>query len=155
LLVDDSPTAMRVYLDTCCLQRPLDTKSHPRIAIEAEAVLFVLRLCEIGALELVGSHVLAFEMERNPNPTRRDHGLQALGLARTSVEPSPEMECMALGFQEAGLDPLDALHLASAEYGEADFFCTCDDDLLRKARNAGNLRVKVASPLELAQELGR
>jgi hypothetical protein len=28
---------MRVYLDMCSIQRPLDTKSQVRIAVEAEA----------------------------------------------------------------------------------------------------------------------
>jgi len=28
---------MKIYLDMCSLQRPLDTKTQPRIAVEAEA----------------------------------------------------------------------------------------------------------------------
>lgn len=39
---------MRIYLDMCSIQSPLDTKSQPRIAVEAEAVLGVLMLCEAG-----------------------------------------------------------------------------------------------------------
>jgi hypothetical protein len=30
---------MKIYLDMCTIQRPLDTKTHPRIAVEAEAIL--------------------------------------------------------------------------------------------------------------------
>jgi hypothetical protein len=33
---------MRVYLDACCLQRPLDDRSQPRVNVEAEAVLTIL-----------------------------------------------------------------------------------------------------------------
>ena len=29
---------MRIYLDTCCIQRPLDNKTQIRIILEAEAV---------------------------------------------------------------------------------------------------------------------
>ncbi len=32
---------MKIYLDVCAIQRPLDTPSHLRIAIEAEAVRFL------------------------------------------------------------------------------------------------------------------
>jgi predicted nucleic acid-binding protein len=31
-----------------------------------------------------------------------------------------------------GIKPLDALHLASAESGKADYFCTCDDKIIKK-----------------------
>ena len=33
---------MRIYLDTCSLQRPLDDRHQVRIALEAEAVLAIL-----------------------------------------------------------------------------------------------------------------
>ena len=35
---------MRIYLDTCSLQRPLDDRSQLRIRQEAEAILYVLEL---------------------------------------------------------------------------------------------------------------
>ena len=44
---------IRIYLDTCSIQRPLDSKTQIRIALEAEAVLGILALCEEGAVELV------------------------------------------------------------------------------------------------------
>ncbi|RMD73126.1 MAG: PIN domain-containing protein [Chloroflexi bacterium] len=34
-------------------------------------------------------------------------------------------------FLAYGLKPLDALHVALAEAGKADYFCTCDDRLRR------------------------
>ena len=51
---------MRVYLDTCSLQRPLDDKTHARIALEAEAVLAILALCEHGSLTLISSDIISF-----------------------------------------------------------------------------------------------
>ena len=59
---------MKVYLDMCSIQRPLDTKTQPRIAVEAEAILGVLTLCEAGQVELMTSDTLVFELERNPAP---------------------------------------------------------------------------------------
>jgi len=52
---------MKVYLDVCAIQRPLDTPSHLRIAIEAEAVLGMLALCESGKIEIVSSDALVRE----------------------------------------------------------------------------------------------
>ena len=50
-----------------------------------------------------------------------------------------------------GIKPLDALHLASAE--EADYFCTCDDRFMKRAKTFNDLRTKVVTPLELIEEL--
>lgn len=41
---------MKIYLDCCSLRRPFDDKSQPRIAVEAEAVLVILSLCESNHL---------------------------------------------------------------------------------------------------------
>ena len=54
---------MRIYLDACSLQRLLDDRTQPRINIEAEAVLTVLRLIESGDLELLSSEALGFEID--------------------------------------------------------------------------------------------
>ena len=48
---------------------------------------------------------------------------------------------------------MDSLHLASAEAGKADLFCTCDDSFLKKAKREVKGRTKVVSPLELAEEI--
>ena len=61
---------MRIYLDACSFQRPLDDRSQPRINVEAEAVLTILRLVESGHLELLSSEVLRFEIDRIPNQYR-------------------------------------------------------------------------------------
>ena len=52
-----------------------------------------------------------------------------------------------------GLKPLDALHLALAETGKVDYFCTCDDKLLRNAKRVEDLMVKVINPVDLIQEI--
>jgi predicted nucleic acid-binding protein len=52
-----------------------------------------------------------------------------------------------------GIKPLDALHLALAETGEANFFCSCDDRLLHNAEKVRDLLVKVVDPITLIQEI--
>jgi len=53
------------------------------------------------------------------------------------------------------MGPLDALHLSSAEEARADYFCTCDDRLLAKAKAVRDIKTLVVSPLELIKELER
>ncbi len=67
---------MRVYLDCCGLQRPFDDRSQPRIAVEAEAVLAILALCESHHLRLISSEALLFEIGRIPDQTRKDDALE-------------------------------------------------------------------------------
>jgi predicted nucleic acid-binding protein len=63
------------------------------------------------------------------------------------------IESRARAFNALGIKPLDALHLASAEAGQADYFCTCDDRLLNRARQIEDLNVQVVSPLDLIKEI--
>lgn len=144
---------MRIYLDCCSLQLPFDDKSHPRIAVEAEAVLVILTMCESDQMKLISSEALQFEIGRIPDQSRKEEALTILKIAKETVELTPELEAMARRLNASGLKPLDALHLASASISKADYFCTCDDNLLKKARNLDELDTTVVSPTELVMEL--
>ncbi len=144
---------MKVYFDMCCLQRPLDDKGQLRVLVEAEAILGVLARCESGMVSLIASDALFFEADANPDAVRRDFAAQVLAKATHLVMTSPEIRNCAQKYIEAGVKSLDALHLASAIEGQADFFCTCDDRLLRKSATLDTSRTKILSPLQLVLEL--
>jgi predicted nucleic acid-binding protein len=144
---------MRIYLDCCCLQRPFDDKSHPRIAVEAEAVLGILSLCESDHLKIISSDALLFEISRIPDQDRKDDALAILKIAKESIELSKEIETLARMFESSGLKPLDALHLAFASASKVNYFCTCDDKFLKKAKSFDSLKTKVVSPTEMVMEL--
>jgi predicted nucleic acid-binding protein len=144
---------MRVYLDCCSLQRPFDDKSQPRIALEAEAVLVILALCEAGQLKLISSEALIFEIGRMPDQTRKDAALAILNIAKETLDLTSEFEALARKLRTSGIKPLDALHMAFASLSKVDYFCTCDDNLLKKAKGLQGLSTKVVSPIELIMEL--
>ncbi|WP_435546797.1 type II toxin-antitoxin system VapC family toxin [Desulfobacterium sp. N47] len=144
---------MRIYLDCCSLQRPFDDKSQPRIAVEAEAVLVILALCESGRLKLISSDALLFEIGRIPDQDRKDDALAILKIAKEAVELVPEIEALSRRLEASGLKPLDALHLAFASASKVAYFCTCDDKLLKKAKSFDELNIKVVSPTEFVMEL--
>ena len=144
---------MKIYLDMCSIQRPLDTKTHPRIAVEAEAVLGILTLCEAGEIELMTSEALRFELERNPHPIRKTYALDVLAKTTVSIETDTEIEGQARTCQAKGIKPMDALHLASAIVAKADYFCTCDDRFLKRAKTVDTRQTKVVSPIELFMEV--
>ena len=144
---------MRVYFDMCCLKRPFDDQSQPRVHLESEAVLTLL-----GAgpekVEFVRGAALDLENDQNPLPQRAAKvrlWLQGLPLLDTTVTAVADrtQELVDLGFKG-----FDALHLASAEFVGAEVLCTCDDRLLATARRHGPiLKIRVVNPLDLVHEV--
>ena len=144
---------MKVYLDTCSLNRPLDDKNQPRIALEAEAVLTLLALCEVGQLVVVSSDALLFEVHRIPHVQRRTVMTEVLGRATVFIRLNDQIEQRARELEQRGIKALDALHLASAEAEQVAYFCSCDDRLVRRAKLLSDIATSVVTPLELIQEI--
>lgn len=144
---------IKIYLDTCSIQRPLDSLNQTRLRLEAEAILGVLDQVKSGAVELISSTALELEVQRNPLSIRREHGEQILAQATAIVIISPQIEQRSLQFGKVGVKVMDALHLAAAEAAHADYFCTCDDRFLRRAKAIVGLQTQVVSPLELIEAI--
>jgi predicted nucleic acid-binding protein len=143
---------MKIYLDTCSLQRPFDSKNQVRIILEAEAVLGILSYIESNKIELVNSDILKYEIENIPNSIRRNNSASILELANSYIKVNSKIQKRAEVLVSFGIISLDALHLASAEYSKADYFCTCNDKLFNKARKI-DLNIKVVTPIELIGEI--
>lgn len=144
---------MRLYFDTCTLQRPLDDRSQYRVMLEAEAILALLSFCEQGDAELVSSEIIDLEIGNTPSPQKRALVLEITKKAKESVRLTAEIEARATTFAQRGIKAIDALHLALAEHAAVDYFCTCDDRFYRRAKAIPDLTILVKLPLELAQEI--
>lgn len=144
---------MRIYLDCCCLQRPLDDQTHPRIRVETEAVLAILASVQNGDNILLSSEALEYELSRIPDEERRNETMSLLSLAAERLVITEDMEVMADSFEANSISGMDSVHLAMASCSGADFFVTCDDKLLRKSRRVSILKCKVASLLNIVAEL--
>ena len=144
---------MKIYLDLCAIQRPLDTPNQIRIVLKAEAVLGIITFCESGQVELLSSEALLYEDEQSSFPIRREHTAAVLAKVKNVVKVTAKEKSRAAGLGKFGLKPLDALHIALAEDGGAEYFCTCDDKLLRTSKRVKDLTVKVINPVDLVQEI--
>jgi len=144
---------MRLYLDNCCLQRPLDDQTHPRIRVETEAVFAILATVQAGEQSLLGSEALEYEVSRIPDEARRTEVLAVLALTIECLQITDEVEVLALTFEQQGIRPMDAIHLALASVAKADFFCTCDDKLYQKALTLPELSCKIVTLLGLVPEV--
>jgi predicted nucleic acid-binding protein len=145
---------MTVYLDVCCLNRPFDDQAQNRVRLEAEAVLSILEMADAEKLELIGSDIIDDELFQMPDSQRREKVELLLGSSSKHIPLTTAIEKRAMELQTWNISPLDALHLASAEAAQADYFLTTDDRLLRRAGlHADELKVKVENPAKwLIQE---
>jgi len=144
---------MQIYLDVCTIQRPLDDGTQLRIRIEAEAVLGIIAFCESGRGALIDSDALRFETSRNAHPVRRSYTEEVLAGATRFAPSTAAVEQLAEKYVALGIKALDALHLASAIEAGADYFCTCDDKLLRRARIVDTGATRVVSVMEMSEEI--
>jgi hypothetical protein len=143
----------RLYLDTCCLNRPFDDQSQERVRAETWAVLLILANVVIGSWELIGSDVVDEEISNIRDPARR---LQVRGMARAgtihvAVERDHALRGNAL--EAMGFSTYDALHIACAEGAGADVVLTTDDAMLRRSRRVRHaMHVRVENPVTWMQE---
>ena len=144
---------MKIYFDLCAIQRPLDTSNQVRIVLESEAVLGIITFCDTGQAELLSSEALLYEGEHSSLPVRKEHTLSVLAKARNVLVVTEKEKSRAAEIMQVGVKPLDALHIALAESGSADYFCTCDDKLMRNIKKVKDLAVKVVNPIDLVQEI--
>jgi len=123
---------VRIYLDNCAFNRPFDDQSQIRIRLEAEAKLYLQDKIKQGALELIWSYILEFENEANPFLERKAAIRKWHSLAVVEIEENASVLKIAKNLLKKGVKAKDALHVASAIEGCADYFVTTDDRLLKK-----------------------
>lgn len=116
-------------------------------------MLGIIALCESEQVELLSSEVLIYEGERNPLAIRREHTIAILTKAKVVLPITDDVRMRAEELTPYGIMPLDALHIAMAEAGDADYFCTCDDKLMGNALKVDDLLVKIINPIDLIREI--
>lgn len=138
-----------MYLDVCCLKRPFDDQSQPRVRLEAEAVLTILALAKV---QFVRSP--AYDLENNQNPIPWRAGLVRQWLRELQMETlvAHSLQERTAALIALGFGGFDALHVAAAELAGADVFVTTDDRLMTLAKK-GTTTVRVTDPVSLAREI--
>ena len=143
----------KIYLDTCCLNRPFDVQTQIRVRREAEAVEIILEYFDVGYWQWIVSSVNADEIDRITEPIKYAKVKTLLSSAHQIVWVSEAEIARGEQLEALGFERLDALHLACAESGNADIFLTTDDSLLKIAKRANTrLRVRVEYPDTWLQE---
>lgn len=145
---------MKIYLDTCCLNRPFDDQRQPRVRLESEAITLVLEKTYKHEWELVGSNALFYEIEQNTDTQRKERLMLLVKEASQTVEITDIILEQAEKLESFGFDEFDAIHLASAGSANVDIFLTTDDNLQKVAnRNNNLLSFIVINPVKWLEEV--
>jgi len=142
---------MIVYLDTNIYCRPLDDRSQPRINLEAEACLSILRAIEKGKIKSVTSDILKLEIY-HADPIKKLYTIPFLAFSSKHIKESEELKNNAQILQRRyHLKSRDVLHLASAIKAKVEFFITCDDELIQKSKKISE--IKILNPIEYLRQI--
>lgn len=138
-------------MDNCAFNRPFDDQNQIRIKIETEAKLYIQQEIDLGRIELVWSYINESENLQNPYPENRSYIFLWKKIAAVKIYETKNILTNADNLVKLGLKAGDALHLASAIEGNADYFVTTDDGILRKIKNY--LAVEIVNPTELISKI--
>ncbi len=141
---------LKLYLDLCVYNRPFDYQGQERVALETSAFIYLLEKVEKGSYVLIASEALIYENNKNPDEQRKLRGASFFHLARDFVRADESDVEKVIFLKELGFSDIDALHIALAEKSGADYFVTCDDDIVKLyERRKDFIKVKIIGLVEL------
>jgi hypothetical protein len=132
---------VKLYLDMCVYNRPFDDQSQPRIMIETQIFITLLSMISGGRFDLINSFALEYENSKNPNIENMLKISDLLGYSTDYISCDEGILDRSLELEKRGLMGMDAVHIACAEKAKADFFVTCDDDLIKKLERIDNIKI--------------
>jgi predicted nucleic acid-binding protein len=122
-----------IYLGTNVYSRPFDDQTEDQIQEETNAFLPIVAEVRAGALRLLDSTILQFEVHNVIDDDKRTKILAHLELCSEHIHESEEI--LSLGKrikQNCHTRARDALHIASAILANARYFLSCDNQVTQK-----------------------
>lgn len=151
-----------VYLDLNVYSRPFDDQTQEKIRHETEAINVILERAKQGVLHLVSSDILYLEVKRILSESKRTKVIGAIKLCVSHIEQNETIEQIAQAIVDnCAIKSRDALHLASAVFGEVGYCLTCDGRVARKSTNRcvkriakkfGKPYVSVMNPVQFVEK---
>ena len=140
---------MRIYLDNCCYNRPFDNKEQERVHKEIRAIFSIFLDSKTKGVSILGSSILQNEISKITNVKKKANILslceqflsETINIDNNVFNRSKEI------MSNSNIKQMDALHLASAEKGNADLFVTVDDKLIKASKKIA-LNMKVINPVD-------
>lgn len=142
----------KIYLDMNIYNRPFDDQTQVRIRLETIAIFSILQRIKNRDFKLIWSFMIDYENSLNPYDDVRLEIEMASSLADEIISPDDFIISIAKELEAKGMKARDALHLACALKGKAEYFLTCDDKLIKKAVAVG-INLKLMNPARFVEEL--
>ena len=144
---------LKLYLDTCCYNRPFDDLEQEKINLEANAIENIFRKHINKEVEIYKSMAIDFEISKikSDNKRRQVEDLYD-AMELTEIDYSEEIKQRAIELRQYNIKDMDSLHLAFAESKDVDYFITTDR-LLINASKRENLKIKVINPINFIMEV--
>ena len=111
------------------------------IRLEAEAKIYIQEKVKDKELELIWSYILEYENSANPFPVRKLAISRWKYIAQIHIVENETILCLAKKVKTFGLKSKDALHIACAIYGEAEYFITTDKKILKILKDYDEINV--------------
>ncbi len=143
---------MKIYLDTCCYNRPFDDLSQERVRIESEIILNIMQKGIQGELEIVGSDIVKHEIMCINDLVKKQRVLDLFANIQLYVSLDQNIENRAKQIKaQTKIRTYDSLQIASAEAAHADVMLTTDDKLEKLSKDVV-LKIRVMNPVKFLIE---
>ena len=142
---------MRIYLDSCCYNRPYDDQTNITNSLETQAKLTIQECIRLDRYELCTSAALYHEIDASPYVSQSDvirTFIQNCTSLYVGEEMKDEVESLASEIMETGVKYYDACHVASAILAGCDYFITVDKRLLKYNSD----KIRMINPVEFISE---
>ena len=144
---------MRIYMDVCCLCRPLDNQLIPRIRIESEAIIAILNRCSLD-WELIWSSAITYEVAKIVDHDKKHYVSTFAAKTTTNIVVDLAIKERATVFMDWGVKALDALHIACAERAGATVLVTTDDTLKNiMSYHSDTISIRIVNPAVWYEEV--
>ena len=150
---------MKIYFDMNIYNRLFDDQTQIRIKFESMAINILFELIEQEKYDLVWSFILEYENVRNPFLERKLHINYISSICKDTIKPDENIKILAKDLvRYSNIKDKDALHLASAIYGNCEYFITCDDKFIKTIeKNKDRLKhliknIKLYNPIDFLRK---
>jgi predicted nucleic acid-binding protein len=138
---------IKIYLDTCCYNRPFDDGSQESVKKEIAAKQEIQQLVKDRKIDLTFSFVLLDELSRIKLDFKRELILEYIFKNSTDYISDDNYETImlnSLNIQNTGIKQYDSLHIACAEFAKCDYFITVDKRILKYSSKI----LKITNPID-------
>ena len=143
---------MKLCLNTNVFCRPFDDLSQDRILKEAEAANKIFIWVQAGLISILASELNLTEIFLIKNMYKKDAVESLLlGVCKGAIKLEDEIVTLADKIYKEKIlnDYMDILHLSAASFSNSEYFLTCDDEILRKAKKLEEfIGCKILNPVD-------